>query len=95
MVVPPGTDQCRPCQQRSAAVREAVKPEPASTRARTCERDGHHACEHYVAILAVMVKWIEDTAWCAVCGSEIPDDAADDVPMKHKPGCALARIREV
>lgn len=98
MVVAEGADQCRPCQQRSAAVREAVRSVEAperkirSPRKWVCEQSGHIACEHHRAILTFLIEWADDMAMCPVCSAELPQDAPDDAPMPHKAGCMLALV---
>lgn len=83
------SDQCRPCQQRSAAIGAALAHvHPAAPRKHDCRTDGHHACQHFAAIYHVFRKWLEDNDWCPSCGVE----ADDDGPLPHKPGCALWEI---
>jgi hypothetical protein len=81
--------QCRPCQSRSQTVREAVRREPTVTpRERTCEQDGHHACEHFQALYGYVKGFAGDCDWCPVCGVE----AETDDGIQHKQECALFAI---
>ena len=85
------TGLCRPCQQRSDAIRAVVAPEPplvkatppAAPKPRTCEQDGHHACRHFMAIWKTIQKFQGDADFCWVCGVEMEGDN-----LVHKAGCA-------
>lgn len=86
-----GTGQCRPCQQRSEAVRAATQieeppPHPAvKPRARSCVTDGHQACAHFTALLESATRQLADCDFCQVCGSE----SVVDGEIVHQIGCAL------
>lgn len=65
---------------------------PRVPKARRCEVDGHHACEHYAALLEALRRWVDDTEWCYVCGAETPQDAPADAKVPHVAGCALEAL---
>ncbi len=91
----PMGDQCSACLDRTGAVATAIKP-PAPTKKigrppkpRTCETDGHHACEHYAVILCYFEEFMSECGLCGICGAEDDKEPGD---LKHKPGCAYVPL---
>lgn len=87
------SDQCRPCAQRSAAVRTAVAVEPHPTPVKAskphdCKTDGHHACRHFVAVYQYVKQMLHDSDFCPICNV----DAEGDDDVVHLIDCALIKL---
>lgn len=82
-------------EQRSDAASKAARTRWSKSsvpQPRNCDVDGHHACEHYAALLEPLRKWVEDTEWCVVCGAETAQEAPAGSPVPHVAGCVLAAL---
>jgi hypothetical protein len=94
--------QCYACRARTEwrplrgwpepVVVEVPIPAPAAVtppKPRTCEQDGHQACEHFHALVASVLEAVDDAGICFVCGA---DEDEGVVEGKHRAGCALAVV---